>query len=50
VVAGSIDRQALAPAELVESEAAREVLAGSRVALGVLREALGMGRARGDGR
>jgi hypothetical protein len=49
VAAGSIDREALAPAGLVESEAAREVLAGSRLALAALRDALGMG-SRGNGR
>ena len=42
VAAGEVDRDRLAPAELVVSEAARDVLAGSRLALAVLRETLGL--------
>jgi len=40
VAAGAIDVEALAPAAIVQTAAAREVLAGSRAALGELRRAV----------
>jgi hypothetical protein len=42
IVAGDVDVAALAPAAIVKTEAAREVLAGSRAALAELRRAVEM--------
>ncbi|WP_437285153.1 hypothetical protein [Sorangium sp. So ce406] len=46
VAAGAIDLDALAPADLVTSPAARAVLAGARAALAEMRAALGLSSAR----
>ena len=46
VVAGAIDVAALAPADVVQNDAARELLAGSRAALAELRRAIGIEESR----
>ncbi|AGP39095.1 hypothetical protein [Sorangium cellulosum] len=46
---GALDVDALAPADLVASPAARAVLAGARAALAEMRAALGRGAGAGQG-
>ena len=49
VTPGPLDLDALAPAALVKSGPAREVLAGARAALAAMRRALDEGEGRGPG-